>query len=691
MTALHRRGRGRRLPSRCRCPNRAPATTRRTASGSSTRRASATSARRSATAAGRQRPVHLRPEDHDAEAHHRPPARRPRSDVDRRPIYFTPIATARSTSTPTTSRSEDDAQLTRPRRGTCAGRARTTRAAHRLRVERRAAGVRHEERRRARRSRSRCPTTDWRDGPSRVPAARSSTSSSARRASARSFAARGDIFTAPIEKGPTRNLTRSSGAHDKWPRWSPDGSRIAFISDPAARKRSTWSRRTDRGKPEQLTNGRQALRYAPEWSLDGKHRVRRQGRPIYRRDRRRQELTQIVDDARGQIRDYVWSPRGHTWRSRCRATTAALRLRLEREGRPGARVTDPLFNAERRRGIRGQLSLLPQRPRVRAADLRDRVQLRRSTADRHLRAGAAQGRRASVPARERRGEDRTREGRQGRTKSRRGGRAEERRRKPRRQKTRPVPIAVSTSTASPTRVARVPRQADNYDGLSAKAGLALRAVPAFYYGRDSDRSVAAHLRSRTARRRLSPTTCRAIALSADGAKVLVRSGGTRAVSIVRRRRRREPVEEDGLDGGPDGRPRPGRGVGADLRRGLAPLPRLLLRREHARLRLGGAAHSSTSRCCARRAPLRPELRDQRDDRRADRSARLHRRRRLRHAAAAPGRRCPARASSSTRPAAATGSPRSSAARTKRRSIARRSPRSASTQSAITCWRSTARS
>ena len=45
------------------------------------------------------------------------------------------------------------------------------------------------------------------------------------------FAARGDIFTAPIEKGPTRNLTHSSGAHDKWPSWSPDGSQIAFISD----------------------------------------------------------------------------------------------------------------------------------------------------------------------------------------------------------------------------------------------------------------------------------------------------------------------------------------------------------------------------------------------------------------------------------------------------------------------------
>ncbi len=29
------------------------------------------------------------------------------------------------------------------------------------------------------------------------------------------FVARGDVFTAPIEKGPTRNLTDSSSAHDK--------------------------------------------------------------------------------------------------------------------------------------------------------------------------------------------------------------------------------------------------------------------------------------------------------------------------------------------------------------------------------------------------------------------------------------------------------------------------------------------
>lgn len=45
------------------------------------------------------------------------------------------------------------------------------------------------------------------------------------------FGARGDVFTVPVEYGPTRNLTASSGAHDRASKWSPNGKWIAFISD----------------------------------------------------------------------------------------------------------------------------------------------------------------------------------------------------------------------------------------------------------------------------------------------------------------------------------------------------------------------------------------------------------------------------------------------------------------------------
>jgi tricorn protease len=45
------------------------------------------------------------------------------------------------------------------------------------------------------------------------------------------FDYRGDIITAPAEKGDYRNLTNTVGAHEGWSAWSPDGKSIAYISD----------------------------------------------------------------------------------------------------------------------------------------------------------------------------------------------------------------------------------------------------------------------------------------------------------------------------------------------------------------------------------------------------------------------------------------------------------------------------
>ena len=45
------------------------------------------------------------------------------------------------------------------------------------------------------------------------------------------FETRGEIFTVPLEKGDTRNISRSPGAHDRSPAWSPDGRWIAYFSD----------------------------------------------------------------------------------------------------------------------------------------------------------------------------------------------------------------------------------------------------------------------------------------------------------------------------------------------------------------------------------------------------------------------------------------------------------------------------
>jgi tricorn protease len=126
------------------------------------------------------------------------------------------------------------------------------------------------------------------------------------------FAARGDIFTAPIEKGPTRNLTDSSGAMDKWPSWSPDGSQIAFVSDKSGEE-EIYLVPQDGSKPaEQITRGGAAMRYQPAWAPDGKRLAfsDKDGK-VYVITLADRKVTEIADARRGQVRDYVWSPRGN--------------------------------------------------------------------------------------------------------------------------------------------------------------------------------------------------------------------------------------------------------------------------------------------------------------------------------------------------------------------------------------------
>ncbi|MBI3663947.1 MAG: PD40 domain-containing protein [Acidobacteria bacterium] len=125
------------------------------------------------------------------------------------------------------------------------------------------------------------------------------------------FVARGDVFTAPIEKGPTRNLTDSSSAHDKWARWSPDGRKIAFVSDITGEDEIYLINQDGSGKPERITSGGQAMRYAPEWAPDGKRLAfsDKDGK-LYILTLDDKKLAEIADEARGQLRDYSWSADG---------------------------------------------------------------------------------------------------------------------------------------------------------------------------------------------------------------------------------------------------------------------------------------------------------------------------------------------------------------------------------------------
>ena len=82
--------------------------------------------------------------------------------------------------------------------------------------------------------------------------------------------ARGEILTAPREHGDVRNLTNSTGVHDRSPTWSPDGERIAWFSDAGGEYRLLVGDALGRGEPKAYDPGGVRFYFEPRWSPDGK-------------------------------------------------------------------------------------------------------------------------------------------------------------------------------------------------------------------------------------------------------------------------------------------------------------------------------------------------------------------------------------------------------------------------------------
>jgi Tol biopolymer transport system component/imidazolonepropionase-like amidohydrolase len=81
----------------------------------------------------------------------------------------------------------------------------------------------------------------------------------------------GDLYTLPIGGGTATPIT-SGMAMDVQPRFSPDGTHIAFVSDRSGREQ-VWTLELATGDTTQITKGRGADVLSPEWTPDGDYLV----------------------------------------------------------------------------------------------------------------------------------------------------------------------------------------------------------------------------------------------------------------------------------------------------------------------------------------------------------------------------------------------------------------------------------
>ena len=123
------------------------------------------------------------------------------------------------------------------------------------------------------------------------------------------FGARGDVFTVPAKYGPTRNLTRTPGVHERASKWSPDGKWISYISDATGEDEIYIVPQDGQGAAVQLTRGSDNYKFDELWSPDSKKIAwfdRKQRLQFVDVDTK--AVTLVVESPVGVVNQLAWSP-----------------------------------------------------------------------------------------------------------------------------------------------------------------------------------------------------------------------------------------------------------------------------------------------------------------------------------------------------------------------------------------------
>lgn len=120
--------------------------------------------------------------------------------------------------------------------------------------------------------------------------------------------ARGEVFDVPAEKGVTKNITRTPGAHERGGEWSPNGKMIAYISD-ASGETELYVQDATGSEPVQLTKDNHTYIRTFSWSPDSKSIVYtdRQNR-INLLDVASKKKTTLLQDPVGEPSGVSFSP-----------------------------------------------------------------------------------------------------------------------------------------------------------------------------------------------------------------------------------------------------------------------------------------------------------------------------------------------------------------------------------------------
>ena len=123
------------------------------------------------------------------------------------------------------------------------------------------------------------------------------------------FGSHGEVFTVPEKYGETRNLTQSSGIHERDSKWSADGKWISYISDKTGED-EIFIQAQDGSQPAlEITSGSANYKYQPYWSPDSKKLLwSDRNQKLHYVDINTKLITEIDIDSIFEIREYIWSP-----------------------------------------------------------------------------------------------------------------------------------------------------------------------------------------------------------------------------------------------------------------------------------------------------------------------------------------------------------------------------------------------